>query len=190
MKIELHSHADACVAGSHCLVVHDHNRSVNVYEYEFKAGSKHACKVNATVVYDQPELGQVVIFLFNQAIEMKVLNHHPLCPMQCHMNGVLINKVPKFLAPVLSETVHTIQIENTFNAIHPIIFSFTVNGVTSYFDMRNPTWEEYEDQDILKIKLMAEAPQCDQSSPKFSGRTEYVWQQGMVCQLKHFSKGT
>ena len=41
--------------------------------------------------------------------------------MQCYMNGVLIDEVPKFLAPVPSETTHAIELENPFDATHPII---------------------------------------------------------------------
>ena len=37
-------------------------------------------------------------------------NHQLLCPMQCCMNDVLINEVPKILAPLPSETMHTIKI--------------------------------------------------------------------------------
>ena len=39
-KIELDSHSDTCVVGDQCLVVHDHNRPVNVYGRDPKAGSK------------------------------------------------------------------------------------------------------------------------------------------------------
>ena len=84
-------------------------------------GSKPACIVDATVVYDKPETVQVVIFLIHHVIEMKSLNHHLLHPMQCSMNGVLINEVPKFFAPIPSETTYAIQILNPFDATHLII---------------------------------------------------------------------
>ena len=64
-KIELDSHADTYVVGDHCLIVHDHHRPVNIYRYDPKAGSKHACIVNATVAYTVPETGQVVIISIN-----------------------------------------------------------------------------------------------------------------------------
>ena len=51
--------------GDNCLVVHDHNKPVNVYGYDPKADSKHVCIVNAAVTYTEPETGQVVIFLIN-----------------------------------------------------------------------------------------------------------------------------
>ena len=137
-KIELDSDADKCVVGDHFLVVHGHNRAVNVFGYNTKAGSKHACIVNAVVAYTEPKTGQVVILLINQAIEMKGLDHHPLCPMQCFMNGVMIDEVSKFLAPVPSETTHAIQLENPFDATHPIIIPFRLKRVTSYYVVRMP----------------------------------------------------
>ena len=70
----------------------------------------------------EPETGQVFILLINQVIEMKGLNHHPLYPMQHCMNGVLIDEVSKFPASITSETMHAIQLENYFDAMHPILF--------------------------------------------------------------------
>ena len=55
------------------------------------------------------------------------------------MNGGLIDVVPKCLAPVPSETMHAIQLENLFDATHPTIISLKLNGVTSYFEVRKPT---------------------------------------------------
>ena len=66
---------------------------------------------------------------------MKVLNHYLFCPMQCHMNGVLI-EVPKFMVPIPGETMHAIQLENPFDATHQIIIPLKLNGVTSYFEVR------------------------------------------------------
>ena len=113
-KIELDSHADTCILGDNCLIVHNHNRPVNVYGYNPKAGSKHAHIVNAAVAYRETETGHVVIPLLNQASETKGLSYHFLCLMKCCMNRVLIDEVPKFPAPIPSETTHAIQIENPF----------------------------------------------------------------------------
>ena len=38
-----------------------------------------ACIVDAVVAYDEPKKDQVFIFLINQTIEIKDLNHHLLC---------------------------------------------------------------------------------------------------------------
>ena len=99
----------------------------------------HACKVDATVAYTEPETGQFVILLLNQAIEMKGLDHHLFCLMQCCMNVVLIDEVLKFLAPIPSETTHAIKLQNVFDTIHPIIIPLKRNRVTSFFEVRKPT---------------------------------------------------
>ena len=138
-KIELDSHADTCVLNDQCLIVHNHNTPVSVEGYDSKVESKHACIVDVIVAYTEHETGQVVNFLINQAIEMKGLDHCPLCPMQCHVNGVLIDEVPTFLAPIPSETMHAIQIVNLFDVTHLTITLSQLNIVTSYFNVRKPT---------------------------------------------------
>ena len=80
IKIELDLNADTCVVGDQCLVMHDHNRPVNVYGYDPKAGLKQACIVDSVFAYDQSKMCQVAIFLINQVIEMKGLSHHLLMP--------------------------------------------------------------------------------------------------------------
>ena len=102
--------------------------------------------------------------------------------MQCCMNSVLINNVP-------NETIH-VQLENPFNATHPIIIPLKLNGVTCFFEVRTPTLEEYESQNILKIELMVEAPPWDLSNPELQVRTEDARFQGTFCQPKHSSKWT
>ena len=39
-KVELDSHADMCVVGHNCLVIHDHNRPVDIYSYDLKRSQK------------------------------------------------------------------------------------------------------------------------------------------------------
>ena len=84
-----------CEVGEQCLVIHGHNRPVNVIEYDNKVVPKHACIVNAAVA-------------INQAVEIKGLDHHLFSAMQCYMNGVVIDEVITFLAFILSETMHAI----------------------------------------------------------------------------------
>ena len=69
--------------------------------------------------------------------------------MQCCVSWAAINEVLKFLAPIPSETMHTIQIINPFSVTKPIITPLHLTRVGSYFDVRKPTLQEYEDQDIL-----------------------------------------
>ena len=55
--------------------------------------------------------------------------------MQCHLNGVHISEVPKFLAESPSETTHAIELVNPFNVAHPLIIPLHLSGVTSDFDV-------------------------------------------------------
>ena len=53
-KEEFDSHADMCIFDDNCLVIHDHNRPVNIYSYDSKDGHRSAKTVDATVGYEDP----------------------------------------------------------------------------------------------------------------------------------------
>ena len=55
-------------------------------------------KISEAVACDHPQSGQVYFFIFHQFIYVDHLDHHLLCPMQFHMNGVEVNKTPKFIS--------------------------------------------------------------------------------------------
>ena len=99
---------------------------------------------------------------------MDELVNHLLCPMQCHLNGVQINEVPKFLAEIPSETTHAIELVDPFYATQPLIIPLKLNGATSYFDVYSPSIAEYEDEDIPKIYLTAEESPWDPSTSGYS----------------------
>ena len=73
--------------------------------------------------------------MINQAICIDGLNNHLLYLMQCCLNGVHISEVPIFLAESPSVTTHAIELTDLFDAAHPIIISFQLSGVTSFFDV-------------------------------------------------------
>ena len=50
-KVELDSHADTCVVGDNFLVIHDHNKAVNVYSYDPKDGHRRAMTFDTTVMH-------------------------------------------------------------------------------------------------------------------------------------------
>ena len=63
---------------------------------------------------------------------MKGLDEHPLCPMQCCMTGVVIDEVPKILAPIPQKMTHAIQVSNPFDTTHQIIIPLQITRVTYY----------------------------------------------------------
>ena len=94
-KVELDSHADTCVVGDNCLIIHDLNRPVNVYSYDPKDGHSSAKTVDAAVGHQEPQSGQKFILMKNQAFDIDGLVNHLLCPMQCHMSPHVLSRNPK-----------------------------------------------------------------------------------------------
>ena len=86
-KVELISLADMFVVGDHYLVIHDHNKPLNLYRYNPKDGHKSAKTVDAAVGYQDPQSGKKVILMINQAFCINHLKNHLICPMQHHLNS-------------------------------------------------------------------------------------------------------
>ena len=133
-KVELYSYADTCVVGDKWLVIHDHHRLVNVYNNDTKDGHRSFKTVDATVSYQDTQSGQKFILMINKAIYIDGLDNHLLCPMQCHLNGVHIREVPKFLVKSASETTHAIELINSFDTAHLLTIPLPLRCVTSCFD--------------------------------------------------------
>jgi hypothetical protein len=108
--LELDSHADTCVLGWDALIIQDYNRPVEVYGCDQNLGSKTYQMVSGVVAYDDPHTGEVFHLIINQAIHIPHLDHHLLCPMQCSVNNVTINKMPKFLAVDPTDDMHALTI--------------------------------------------------------------------------------
>ena len=103
-KMELESHAEKCFWWP--IVSNTWSQQTSeCFGYDPKI--ELYASVDATVTYGEPETGQVIIFLIQQVIEMKGLNQHLLCPMQCCMKGILF-EVTRLLLPCPSETKHVI----------------------------------------------------------------------------------
>ena len=115
--------------------------------------------------------------MIKQTIHIDGIVNHLLCLMQCHLNGVQIIEVPKFLAKNLIEITHAIELVDPFHAVHPLIIPFQLSSVTSYFDVYSPSVAEYEDDNIPKIHLTAEEPPWDPLTNEYSERE--------TCMLYH-----
>ena len=103
--------------------LHDHNRPVNVFQDDPKVGLKHACIVNATAAYTEPETG----YPFNQPGDLdEGPQSSPSLFMQSCISDVVIDEVPNFLALIPSKNTHAIQQENPFDTILSIIIPLTL----------------------------------------------------------------
>ena len=59
--------------------------------------------------------------MMKQAILTDGLVNYLLFPIQCHLNGVHISEVHKFVAESPSVTTHTKELTDSFNAAHQFI---------------------------------------------------------------------
>jgi hypothetical protein len=164
---ELDSHADTCVVGKNALIIHDFERAVNVTGYDKAVATVKARTVTAAVAYDNPNTGEVMIFIIHQAIEIPDLKHNLLCPMQMRLNDVLVSEIPKFLARDATEDTHSIRLRER-DTREMVTIPLSLQGVTSYFPTRKPTKSKYEKDETSKFELTFETPEWDPHSLQFA----------------------
>ena len=123
--IELDSHADTCVVGSSTLVVHDHERLVDIYGFDHSQSHKDARTVDVAVAYDDPRSGLTSILMINQAILVDSLQNVLLCPMQCHVHGTDIDECPKFLSKIPTDQSHSLTVFDPKDRSPPLLIPFS-----------------------------------------------------------------
>jgi hypothetical protein len=87
---------------------------------------------------------------------MPQLDHHLLCPMQCHVNDVTVNNVSKFLTQFPTDNTHTIIVQNPDDDLNTLSFPLHLQGVTLYLLVHKPTAAKWETGDIVWIDMTAE----------------------------------
>jgi hypothetical protein len=100
--MDLDTHADNTVLGDCCLLIHDTGRKVDVSGFSTALGSIELPIVSGAVAYDHPITGKVYILVFHQAIYCRQMDNHLIRPMQCRVNGVVINDTPKMCVLILT----------------------------------------------------------------------------------------
>jgi hypothetical protein len=87
--------------------------------------------------------------IINQAIHIPHLDHHLLCPMQCRVNDVTVNDLPKFLAADPTDQMHALTLTDPDNPLQPVILLSTLRGVKSLLNVRSVTIDEFNSHDYL-----------------------------------------
>jgi hypothetical protein len=108
--LELDSHADMCVLGCDALILLDYDRPVIVKSYDPSLGTKTYATVSGALAYDHLVTGEVYHLVINQAIHIPHLDHHLLCPMQCCVNDMIVDNMPKFLMSHPTHHTHALTI--------------------------------------------------------------------------------
>jgi hypothetical protein len=112
--------------------------------------------VSGVVAYDDPQTERMLHLIINQAIHIPHLDHHLLCPMQCRVNDVTVNNLPKFLAADPTEQTHALTLTNPNNPLHLVILPLTLRGVMLLLNVRSVTIDEFNSHDYLRLHLTSE----------------------------------
>jgi hypothetical protein len=154
--LELDLHANTCVLGRDAIIILDYNRPVSVVGCDESLGSKTYHTMSGVVAYDEPQTGRTLHLIINQAIHIPHLDHHLLCPMQCRVNDVIINNMPKFLATDPTDQTHALTLTDPDNPLQPVILPLILRGVTLVLNVWSTTIDELNSHDYLRLHLTYE----------------------------------
>ena len=143
-KAELDSHADTCTFGSEALVVQDTGATISVSGFVGSLGTlKNIPIVTAAVAYDDPDDFKTYVLFFHQALYVKSMNRHLLCPSQIRHNQVIVNDTPLQYIPQEERKPEHHSIVTPLPKALKIPLQMA--GTTSYFKTRKPTWDEVKE---------------------------------------------
>ena len=124
--------------------------------------------VSGAITYDHPTTGKVYILVFHQAIYCCQMDNHLICPMQCRLNGVVINDTPKMCVPNPDDSMHSIKVTDPLDQDATLHIPLILKGVTSCFCVRRPTTVEFEDEDIPKLDMTSKSTEWDPGDPDWA----------------------
>ena len=105
--------------------------------------------------------GKVYTLVFHQAIYCHQMDNHLICPIQCRMNCVVINDMPKMCVPNPDDSMHSIKVADSLDHDIMLHIPLILQGVTSCFCVRRPTTIKFEDEDIPKLDMTYKSPEWD-----------------------------
>ncbi len=76
--------------------------------------------------------------------------------MQCRVNDVIVNNLPKFLATDPTDQTHALTLTDPNNPLQPVILLLILRGVTSALNVRSTTIDEFNRHDYLRLHLTSE----------------------------------
>jgi hypothetical protein len=166
--LELDLHADTSVLGKDAIIFLDYDRPVNVEAYDPRLGSAEYRTVSGVVAYDDPHTGRMPLLVINQAIHIPHLDHHLLCPMQCRVNDVTVDEMPKFLALDPNETMHALTLTDPDDPSQLVTLPLQLWGVILLLNVRTLTVDQFNDQTIPRLHLTSETLTWDPSTTTYT----------------------
>ena len=128
---------------------------MTVSGYDPQLGLRDFKTVSAVLEYTHPLTGQNYHLVIHQAIQIPNLDHHLLCPMQCRVNDIIINDVPRFLMKTPTSDSHSIVAQDINDPSTPLVLPLYINGVTSWLPVSKPSLEDWNYMKYQTIELTA-----------------------------------
>ena len=132
--------------------------------YDESLGTKTYKTISGVVAYTDPKTGRTLNLNINQAIHVPHLDHHLLCPMQCHVNDLIVDETPKFLAIKPTDQTHALTVPDPDDPLQTLTLPLTLRGVTSLLHVRNVTADDFYNDNIPRIDLTLETLTWDPST--------------------------
>ncbi len=95
--------------------------------------------------------------MINQAIHIPHLDHHLLCPMQCRVNDVTVDIMPKFLASDPTNHTHALTIKDPDHPAQAVILPLALQDVTSLLNVRASTLDKWNSAGFKRLHLTSES---------------------------------
>ncbi len=160
---EMDSHADTACLGRNFWVISHTDRvcEVSPYHPDYPPMSDVPI-VQAATAYDDPESGETFVLVVNQGLYLgEALQNSLLNPNQLRAHGVVVDDIPKHLAPDPNKATHSI-----FMPSDDLQIPLFLQGVVSAF---HPTVRELES---CKWIVLTGDEEWNPSSPEFADREE------------------
>jgi len=87
--------------------------------------------------------------------------------MQCRVNDVIVNDLPKFLASDPTDQTHALTIKDPDNPLQLVILPLNLRGVASLLYVRPVTIDEFNSLDHPRLHLTSETLTWDPSTTLF-----------------------
>ena len=143
-SLELDLHADTCCVVKEALVIYDYDGPVTVSGYDPELGSRDFKTVLAVLEYTHPLTGHIYHLVIHQTIQIPNLDHNLLYPIQCSVNDMTINGVPKFLMKTPTSDSHAIVAHDINNPFTPLVLPLYIHGVTSCISVSKTIYRKLE----------------------------------------------
>jgi hypothetical protein len=92
--------------------------------------------------------------------------------MQCRVNDVIINEMPKFLDPSPTDQTHAIAIVDPEDLSQTIILRLALRGVISLLNVRKPSIDDWNTGDTRRLALTSKDLPWDPNSTMYEEQEE------------------